>query len=195
MSDAPQTFGDFVVGCEPIIRHEVARLMRMGVTIPPDDATQDGFLILLENESSFNHMSSGLAAVIIRRRLINRYVKVSKDGDRRPGVRVRARSHVNIDALEGGLIPRLPSPEDEVVERVTLKGLMQRFPEPTGSMASRQAVHQRRWTWIRRMSRYVSGPLYPRERCGRGHDLAVSGRRRADGTIKCRECERRRRHA
>jgi hypothetical protein len=165
MAEAPQTYGEFVVACAPIVRGEVARLRRCGLErLSFDDASQEGFLILLENEHSLDERrDAALARTIVRRRLINRYVE--KDHAKRRGgwvvdlhldMFIEADDDTN-DGFGARNLGAISVQPVDVTDRVLLAQLESIEPLPRTSGTTRQAAHQMRARWAKRMRAEV-GP-------------------------------------
>jgi hypothetical protein len=159
-------FGAFVVGCADLIAHEVRRLLRSGVRCDIDDAEQDAARELLEARARFEllgRLDRPLATAIVRRRLLNGYVRT-------PTTQSRRATEVSADEIEESLggpadgrpVDRhtiacmtTPSHEDDVIDRVAAEQVDD-FVDFLLAPPTPQARYAARRRWLPRMTKFAT---------------------------------------
>jgi hypothetical protein len=164
--------GMFILACERIVKQEAARLHRTGLRAELADIEQEGFLILLEEKESIAAKPDpALVRVILRRRLLTKFVQRPTAG-KRAGTEVSAEEiahaiedaaedgpridHVGDRAVDQGTIDKMSvaSHEEDCIDRVSMSEVAD-FVDYLQRPASPAARHELRKRWIPRMQSFV----------------------------------------
>jgi hypothetical protein len=167
------SFGDFVVACESIVKSEARRLSRGGLRADAEDIEQESYRILLEEKETIAaEPSKSLVRMILRRRLVDIFVRRGSAA-KRNAIEVSAEeiAHAIEDAPDAAAIEAgdggravdqatiekmsVPSHEDDCIDRVSF-GEVHDFIGFLQEPETRQAQHERRRQWIPRMQKFVT---------------------------------------
>jgi hypothetical protein len=154
---------DVITQCYAIAKGEAWRLINRGVRASLEDVVQDGMLALLEEGRRIEDWPPQLARIVIRRRLLNSYV-------RDPLAKKRGATMVHIESVAGEDGDRLedmsvPGHEADVLERVTLEAIGRAVQPPSLAGGTRQARAQAMQRFVTRAQKFVRGDACSKESC------------------------------